>query len=174
MTQDANGQDFDLLGLVRSVTDGSGLRGPREIAAKVAENVPARQRLAALEQALIPYVREFLTRARSVAPVTPIQAGPRNRNSANSSRVSAIREAWRKTLTGQFHVGHGQWSVLADCSFDAVMFIAGERRENARRNAAAADMFERLADAVQAASADRVGDLPEWVLAEILTVEVAA
>lgn len=174
MTDDTNGHNFDLSGLVRSVTDGSGLRGPREIAAKVAENVPARQRLAALEQALIPYVREYLTRARNAAPVTPISAAPRNRNSANSSRVTAIREAWRKTLVGQFHVGHGQWAVLADCSFDAVMFIAGERRENARRNAAAADMFERLADAVRVASADRVGDLPESVLAEILTVEVAA
>lgn len=171
MTHESNGREFDLHALVRSVSDGGGLLGPREIAAKVAENVPAKLRLAALEEALVPYVREYLTRARSVRPLIPVSG---SRNSARSSKVAAIRDGWRRTLAGQFHVGSGQWQVLADCSYENVLFLAAERHENARRSAAAAGMFDALADAMKSAGVDRAGDLSESVLADVLSVEAAA
>jgi hypothetical protein len=172
MTTDASGREFDLHSLVRSVTDGSGLRGPREIAAKVAENVPAGKRLTALEEALVPYVRVYLQHARQPAPPAPTGVGARN--SARSSKVHAIREGWRRTLAGQFHVGAGHWQVLADCSYENVTFLAGERHENARRSAATAAMFDQLAEAMRSDGVDRVGDLPDSVLAQILATEVAA
>lgn len=163
---------FDLHALVRSVTDGSGLLGPREIAAKVAENVPANKRLAVLQEALVPYVRIYLQHARQ--PISAAPTGTGNRNSARSSKVSAIREGWRKTLAGQFHVGGGEWQTLADCSYENVAFLAAERRDVAARTIAAAEMFEALAKAMRKAKVDHVRELPESVLARILTTEDAA
>ncbi len=163
---------FDLHALVRSVTDGSSLRGPREIAAKVAENVPANKRLAALEDALVPYVRIYLQHARQPASPAPKQTG--NRNSARSSKVTAIREGWKKTLAGQFHIGAGEWQALADCTYENVAFLAAERRDVAARTVAAAEMFEALANAMRKAKVNHVRDLPESVLAQILTAEDVA
>ena len=167
----AESRAFDLHALVRDIAD-SGLLGPREIAAKVAENVPGSRLREALALALVPYVREFLTRARQPVVVSPQKA--RNVNSARSAKVQAIREGWRRVVSGQFHVGNGQWQVLADCSYEQVMFLVAERQEQARRNAAAAEMFERLADVMKRRKVARVGDLPESVLADILTIEDAA
>lgn len=166
--------DFDLHALVRSVTETSGLLGPREIAAKVAENVPRAKLRDALAAALVPFVREDLTRLRATAPIGPRPSAPSNRNSARSPKVRAVREAWRKVLAGQVHVGHGQWQVLADCSYDNVVFLANERHEVARRTAASGDRFERLASAMKKHKVSRVSELPESVLAEILSDEAAA
>lgn len=157
---------IDLRAMVREIADGSSLRGPREIAAKVAENVPAKQVRAALAEALVAYVREELTRARAV-PAAPAPAG--NRNSGRSSKVAAIREAWRRTLAGQFHVGEGRWARLAECSYEQVAFLAAERRDQAARNAAMAAVFERLATAMRTHGAAVVGDVPDETLAEILS-----
>jgi hypothetical protein len=160
----------NLRALIRDIAENSSLRGPREIAAKVAENIPAKQVRAALAEALVAYVREELTRARATsAPVLP-----GNVNSARSSKVAAIRDAWRRTLAGQFHVGAGVWQRLADCSREQVMFLAAERREMAERNAAAADMFDRLGAAMRKRHAKVVADLSEPVLAELLSAAVAS
>lgn len=173
---ESNPDEFALRSLVRAVTETSGLRGPREIAAKVAENVPDGQLRAALAEALVAYVRESLTRQRRILNLTTLSAPSHvgALNSARSSKVAAIRESWRRTLAGQFHVGHGQWEVLADCSVAQVAFIAHERREHARRNAHVAGMFDELAVAMKRRKATRVGDLPGPTLAQILTSEVAA
>lgn len=158
--------NVDLRAMIREVADGSSLRGPREIAAKVAENVPAKNLRAALAEALVAYVREELTRLRAVPTST---AAPGNRNSGRSSKVAAIREAWRRTLAGQFHVGKGRWEKLADCTYEQVAFLATERREQAERNAAAAAVFERLGEAMRKARAAVVADMPDETLAEILS-----
>lgn len=160
----------NLRDLIREVADGSSLRGPREIAEKVAENIPAKHVRAALAETLVAYVREELTRARAV-PVSPA-AG--KANSARSSKVRAVREAWRRVLAGQFHVGEGRWERLADCSYEAVTFLANERREMAARNAAAAEMFERLGEQMRQHRASVVAELPEPLLAEILSAEAAS
>lgn len=174
MSIESNRPEFDLHALVRSITEGSSLRGPREIAAKVAENVPAGKRLAALEEALVPYVRIYLQHARQPASPAPTAARTGNRNSARSSKAAAIREGWKKTLAGQFHVGGGEWQTLADCSYENVMFLAGERRTTAARTAAVAEMFETLAEAMREAKVKHVRELPESVLAQILTAEDVA
>jgi hypothetical protein len=160
---------LNLRALIRDIADNSSLRGPREIAAKVAESIPNRQVRAALAEALVAYVREELTRAR--ATTAPVLTG--NVNSARSSKVAAIR-GWRRTLVGQFHVGAGVWQRLADCSYEQVVFLAAERREMAERNAAAADMFDHLGATMRKRHAKVVADLPEPVLAELLSVAVAS
>lgn len=165
--------DFDLHAVVRSVTETSGLLGPREIAAKVAENVAQKHLRQALAVALVPFVREELTRRRAPAPLAPRPATS-NRNSARSPKVRAVREAWRKVLAGQVHVGRGQWQVLADCSYENVLFLATERHETARRTAASGDRFQRLADAMKKHKVGRVSELPDAVLAEILSDEAVA
>lgn len=161
-------EDFDLRTNVRKVIEESSLRGPQEIAAKVAENVPQKYLRKALATSLVEFVRQELQKARR--PLSPVSR-PRSNPSA---KVAAIREGWRKTLAGQFHVGSGRWEVLANCGYDEVMFLAGERFEHARRTNAAGQMFEELAEAIQAHGVGRAGDLPEQVLADILSREAAA
>lgn len=162
-------EDYDIHQTIRSTIAGSSLRGPREIAGKVAENVPQKHLRSVLAATLQEFVRQELQKARR--PLSPVASAPR---SGRSAKVSAIRDGWRKTLAGQFHVGNSEWQVLADCSYENVQFLAAERHEHARRTAAAGAMFDALAEAMKAHGVDRVGDLPESVLASILTQEVAA
>jgi len=163
-------EDYDLRTNVRKVIEESSLRGPQEIAAKVAENVPQKHLRTALSSALVEFVRQELQKARR--PLAPV-SGSRPRSNP-SAKVAAIREGWRRTLAGQFHVGDGRWQVLADCGYGEVLFLAGERFEHARRTNVAGQMFEALAEAIQGHGVDRAGDLPEPVLADILSREAAA
>lgn len=161
--------DFDLHALVRSVNDGSSFANPRDFAEKVAENVPSKALREALAEALVPFCRIFWQQQRSV--VTPM---PSARNSARSSKSRAIREAWRRTLAGHFHIGDGAWLPLAECSYENVCYLAAERHENARRSTAVGAMFDGLAEAMKEHGVGRAGELPESVLAQILTTEDVA
>lgn len=163
-------EDFDLRANVRKVTEESSLRGPHEIAAKVAENVPPTHLRKALALALVDFVRQELMKARR----SNLDLGIARVRSNPSARVAAIRDGWRRTLAGQFHIGNGQWEILANCGYEQVVFLAAERHEHARRNAAAGAMFEALAAAIQSHGVTRAGDLPEQVLAGILSREAEA
>ena len=170
--------EFDLRALVRQVATETSLRGPEEITAKVVEMVPDKHLRAALLLTLPDTVRRVLFQDRQpverYARQTEKQTAG-NVNSARSSMSKRIREGWRRTLAGQFHIGHGQWKVLGECTYDEVMFLSAERQAHAEANAAAAAMFARLAAAMKRRKATTAGDLPEKVLVELLTSpEVAA
>lgn len=153
---------FDLRAAVRHVLDTTDLADPRDIATKVAENVPANQRIYALTTALDPYVREAIQRRRNSNPIIG-SASPRT----GSSKVAAI-QAYARALRDQVHVGAGAWKPLGDCTYDDLMFAAEERREHARQNAAAAERYQTLADLVRDEGAARVADLPVEVLRDRL------
>lgn len=88
------------------------------------------------------------------APVLPVR----------SAKVAGIRDWWTRELRNPIHVGGKQWVRLGDCTFDDLMFAAAERRDLAERNAARAESFGKLAEAVKAAGVGRVRDLPTDVL----------
>jgi hypothetical protein len=151
--------DFSLKAEIKKVIDETDLTDPRDLAAKVAENIPVKLRLDALKQALPELVRVELTRARmSPPPMLP------NR----SSKVTAIREDWRRHLRDRVHVGRSEWVMLADCSAEHFRSAAEERRAFAAANLAAAARYELYAVACEEHGVDRFADLPESVQAALL------
>jgi hypothetical protein len=176
-------EEFSVAALVRRLIAETSLRGPRELGDKATEMVPAKHLRDALRQAMPHLVRYELQHDRRYTPpaaATSRQARTgeasermpgRNVNSARSSKAAAIREGWRKVITGQFHVGGKKWEVLADCSYEQVVFMAGERREKAAKNSWWAGRFTETAQEMRKHGVNRVGDLPEDVLRRLFTID---
>lgn len=166
---------YDLRAEIRNVLDGTGLTDPRDIATKVAENIPAKFRLAALRVALVPLVEQVNQQRRMSSAITGTGAGT-DRPASRSAKVSAIRDAWQVALRDRIHVGQGPaaWKLLGDCGYDDLMFAASERREHARRNAAKARRYAALAELLHTHGVATVGELPTDALADTLTSERAA
>lgn len=152
--------EFSLKAEIRKVVDTTDLADPRDIAAKVAENVPAKLLRAALAQALPELVRVELTRSRMSPPPAVLP----NR----SPKREAIAEMWRRHLRDRVHIGRSAWLLLADCSADNFRAAAAERRALATANLAAADRYQSYADACDKHGVDKFSDLPESVQAELL------
>lgn len=159
---------FDLTALVRKVMDETDLADPADIAAKVVQRVPAKDRLAALQQAMPTFVRVTVTRNRGPMAATSRRIG--RKQAGRSAKVAAIRAAapvWKRALRERLHVGRGQWLLLGECSYDHLMFAVAERREMALRNTASADRYEKVASALTEYGVETVQELPESVLAEL-------
>src|SRR5688572_9456756 len=135
--------DFNLKHEIKKVIDSTDLANPHDIAAKVAESIPAKLLRVALAQALPELVRVELGRARTHAVPQPTTASNR------SSKVTGIREAWRRHLRDRVHVGRGIWQMLADCTAENFRAAAEERRANAAANLAAADRYDGYAEACE-------------------------
>lgn len=152
---------FNLKVEIKKIIDTTDLADPRDIAVKVAESIPAKLLREALAQALPELVRVELGRVRQYNPAPT--TGP-NR----SSKVTAIRDAWRRHLRDRIHIGRGVWQMLADCTAENFRAAAEERRVNAARSLALADRYDRYAEACETHGVDRFADLPESVQAELL------
>lgn len=155
--------DLDLAALVRAVINETDLTDPYDIGQKVAEQVPSKQLRPALAVAVSYMARTQFgrDRGRALAPVASAA------NPTRSAKVAAFREnaeAWRKALHIRIHIGDGNRLLLADCSYDHLMFAAGERRQHAAQNIAAAEVYESLADQLRRLKVTRVADLPDAVL----------
>lgn len=157
--------DFSLKAEIKKVVDTTDLADPREIAAKVAENIPAKMLRQALAQALPELVRVELTRSRR-PPTAPAP-------SAHSAKRTAIAEMWRRHLRDRVHIGQSGWLLLGDCSAENFRTAAAERRALAIANSAAAEKYDRYADACDEHGVDRFADLPEALQAELLQGEAA-
>lgn len=90
-----------------------------------------------------------------------------------SAKVAAIREAWRARLNERYATGRGYVRV-ADLSPDEVAGLASASWGLAASNAAKAQRWEKTHAACAEHSVARVGDLPEVVLRDLFTYEVAA
>lgn len=164
------GSEFHLGALVRQVMDETDIADPHELAAKVAEMVPARLRLEALRQALPTFVRVRVTQDRGSHTVSPSARGSGNTNSGRSSKVAAIRAAapaWKKALRERLNVGDRVWRFLGECTIENLRFAAVQRRQMALHNSEAAGRYDRIADALETHSVETVQQLPEPVLAEL-------
>lgn len=146
--------DLNLRATVRAVLAGTDEPDPGVIAELVMAQIPAKQRAAALDQALRLFVRQVIseTRVSRVGKVTPI-VSPR------SWKGQGIRDGWQRRLRDRVHVGDSAWKLLADCTYDDLMRAATERQNLADRNAAWARTYKEFALAVSEAGVDTFGDL---------------
>jgi hypothetical protein len=157
--------DFNLRALVREVSDESGAADPTVLADAVYKRVAAKDRPAALREAL----RHFVRLNVSIDRMTPaVQERSDDKPAGRSWKRDGIRQGWRAHLRQRLHVADG-WKFLGDCGFDDLMFAAAERREIASRTMAAADRYEALAKLLANHNVTRVADLPDEVLDEIET-----
>lgn len=157
---------YNLRAAVDQVIDESGLIDPREIARKVAENVPARHRVDVLAEALADFVRVRQGQRRAANPAI----GPA---SGRSAKVAAIRDGWRRYLQDSVHVGDAVHLPLGQCTYADLTYAAGERQTLAARNLAAARRYESLAELLKRHDAERVADLPAEVLRGLFTERAA-
>lgn len=160
--------DFDIRQAVRAVIDETDLASPDEIADKVVGNVPTSQLRRVVRVLLRDFVRIELHSGRQPAPPPPV---------GQSSKVTAIRDAaprWAAMLRQRVHVGNSEWKFLAECSYENLMFLATERRQNAARNLKAANGYEVLAKALTTHGVSRVEDLPTSVVASLVEDDEAA
>lgn len=156
---------FDLSALVREVANGSVSPHPEAIAKEVLSRIARGQEHAALEQSLIGYVRQCVSRTRAHIPVQH-SSGPPKPNS--SWKVTGIREAWRKALRTSINVGPQSYKFLADCTADDLTYAEQNRRAHAARNVAAAEEFAGLRGLLVQHGVATVAELPEPVLAATL------
>lgn len=159
--------EFNLRHLVREVAEESGAADPADLADAVFKKVPAKERPAALREALHHFVRMTVSFDRSMPPAAEERTGS-GKPGTRSWKRDGVRRGWRAHLRQRLHVEDG-WKFLGDCGFDDLMFAAAERREIASRTMAAADRYEALAKLLANHNVTRVADLPDEVLDEIET-----
>lgn len=162
--------EFDLQAVVNVVLDGTELTDPRQVAAAVASQIPAKDRLAALTQALDSFVREAMQRRRQRNPIV----GPRA--TGRSAKVAAIRGWWERAMNDRVNVGPRatDWKHLGDCGYDDLMYAAASRWDKAREITAAGDRYAELAKLLNRHSVTSVKALPPEAVQALLFGKVAA
>jgi hypothetical protein len=163
---------YDVQRVIREIIEDTDLTNPREIAAKVAENIPDEDLHDALGMVLPHYVRLVLGQHRaSVAPPAPLLgpgaiAPPAPEGTAppgpagTSAKVRAIRDAAPQWLRERVHVGSSRWKLLGDCTCEDLMFLARERVDNAERLKNRAKTYLDLAHLMEQHNVGLVADLP--------------
>lgn len=160
---------YSLNDAVKHVLDTSDATSPEDIAELVAADVPHREWREVLAQALGPYVRAAIAHRRQGNPILAgaVHGGAGRTQSARSPKVTGIREeARQKALRDRLSVGDDRHKFLGDCTFEDLMFAAGERRTQARRNEAKAAQYEALALLLQERGVSTVAELPDSDLDE--------
>lgn len=146
----------DLYQQVRAVLDETDLTDPHEIAAKVADQLPAKELRQAVRELLAAYVRTQFAR------LTPRGYDPTSTYSAKRAAIAAAAPDW---LRRRVCVAPGRFALLGECGYDALHYAEQTRRDHAARVEAAADWFHELAEAVKSHKVPRVDALPPAVLA---------
>jgi hypothetical protein len=171
--------NFNLRQHVRELLTSSAIADPRQLAAEAFADIPAESYGPALRQCLPDVIREEIRHSRNFTPAPVMGEQPRviggGSKARPSPKVASIRAMWQVRLHERIHIGPepSDWKLLGDCTFDQLMFAAGERRELAARNEAKAVEYAELAEAVRAAGVERVRDLPAGMLRARLESEAA-
>jgi len=158
--------EFNVRAVIREVVEESGLTDPGEIAAKVAENVPAKALRPVLAEVLRDTVRIALHSYKTWRQPSPEPERDRRPSSGRSAKVGAIRD-WARVLRQPVAVEGNVWKQFGECSADDLAFLAVDRRENAAESLAAAVRFEKYAAALDEHGAEAVADLSDEVIASI-------
>lgn len=172
ITASSAGPDFNLRALVREVSREAHEPDTQLIAKEVARRLPPEHAEAVLVDALSEYVRHYLTTARPRLLTATTPTG--NTNSGRSSKVRGIRDAWRRYLDeAAYDTATGQkW--LGDLDATDLVFVADGLERKAREQMAKSARFREMSAALAEHEAERVRDLPDAVLAEFLSGDVAA
>lgn len=170
-------EDFNLRAVIRDVCDNAVDLNLHKLVAETEARIRPEDRHAALLQALPLVVDDVIGKIRTHTRIST-DAGERagdaqdelqRKRSARSSKVSGIREHWRRALLEMHSVNRsGDLKRLGDLNRDDLLFNIHAREEVARRNTAKALQFRGLLDLVTRHDVERVADLPEPVLAATL------
>lgn len=150
---------FDLRALVRDVIRTTDAVGPDSVAEQVHARIPAKQRDAALVEALVEVARQVLTRERS-GPVEPLPGLYESPRPNRSRKVAGIR-AHARALRDQVAVGERTWKRLGDCTFDDLQHAAEVRERMAASNANRAAQYRALAEVLGRSGASTVAELSD-------------
>jgi hypothetical protein len=156
--------DYDLRASIRVVMDETDLASPDEIATKVAAGIPRDQLRAVLVLTLKAFVHAEMTRIRP-----RLRGAGLDSPAADSAKVRAIREAAPRWMRERVFVGT-DWRLLSDCTYENLLFLVQDRMTHAAQNQAAADRYQRIADAVKRHKVSRVADLPKTALTRLESV----
>lgn len=149
-----------------------------DVARRVIAGFTAAEAASALATVMPTYVRKVCSEARSVLggvgdagdttePVEPVEhkftPAP-----GQSWKVKGIREGWRKHLGSVYS---GERGPMRLCHFGVpdIKHLVGELNHQSTQMAGKAALFDRLRSAVEHAGVATVGDLPDDVLAAILS-----
>lgn len=166
---------FNLRGIVKAVCDTSSATNDDELAKEVLAQIDRLDEHAALEQALLAFVRGFVSRdhrplsapqtaATSHSPVDA-QGGGAGGGVVpfRSRKVSAIRsmsQQWQDQLKARVNIGHKERKFWGDCTLDDLAFIAKHRRDLAEANLATAGYVDNIAQLMREFAVDTVRELP--------------
>lgn len=157
---------FDLRTLIREKLASTDEADPGVIAGQVIAAIPKSQYGAALTQVMRLFVRQVISENRGrgrASNVTPLRRSP-----GKSWKGQGIRDGWQLRLNDPLHVGHAQWKLLRNCTYDDLTVIADERQQKADQNARVARMYRSYATAVSEAGVETFGDLPTEQLMHLL------
>lgn len=168
--------EFNLSQLIREVVDTSTIADPAGLAKEVAKRIGRNQERVALEQALTPLVRVFLSQLRastqhaSGGQSSGDDQGIPAAGGSRSRKVASIRETWARMLRDRVSTGPDStdWKFLADCTVEDLRYAEQIRRDHAAATLVSADRFAGLAELLVEHRVATVGQLPKPVLAETL------
>lgn len=158
--------DFNVRELIRDVIDSSGLADPGEIADVVLAKISDDDLRSALRSVLRSAVRMQLGHERKNL------AEQSASNATGANRANQVRHWYERTLQMSLHVadkdGQPVWARFGDCTAAQLEFVANERREKARMNAAQALVYERVQAWMKTKRAKTVSDLSAEDLREAM------
>lgn len=165
---------FDLRALVRDVCDTSTSADPVVVMTEVRRRIAQADQGAALEQALLTFVRHMISQRR-VLTLGGHQGFETQRFDAPgghpSWKVTGIRNAWRATLLRQrLSVGEAPtaWKFFGDCTGNDLTYAADVRDQLAVSNALQAQRLRDLAKLLAEHGVTTVKELPDDVLGSAL------
>jgi hypothetical protein len=166
--------EFDLRALIREVRDTLPAPDPRLLAKEVHRRVRRSDLDSALAQALPALVYSMISSERSSSsPGGQLRDDTHITAAAGgfvSSKVAGIA-AWHRKLSNWINVGPNvdEWKLLRDCTASDLDYSASTKEEHARRVQAHATELRTLAALLTEHRVTTVGELPEAVLAPVLS-----
>lgn len=151
---------------VRKVLVETELSDPHDIADALLAKLKGQAARDALAECLPQYVRIVLSGERRRDRLDPAMGATTNQRSTAGSSRSSKWAAARSLFRQPIYVG--QWRQLGELTVEEVTWLVDDRDRQAKELMIARDRWSALRDLMTRRKADRVADLPESEVAEVL------
>lgn len=155
--------EFSLRAIAISVLLEMDTEDRESVLKEIERRIPAEMLGEALHQAIPAFAHSVMPRWPS--PVPDLADSGKARATGRSSKVAAIRDAWKRHLEGRYTVEDGSLRRLGDFRQEDLIFMAGQLEDKARRNRTRAKAMKDLAAALGEHKVTVVRDLPPDFLA---------
>ena len=161
MSVPASNLEFDLWGLIRQALRASRSPDPYAVLDTVEQAIPDEELRTCVRLMLPDAIQQISKNLRRAYAETDPKVGP-------SHGWRAVREASHEIRTWRIPLAKGR-KYLADLTVEDVRQVAEAYRGRAAANESWAKRYDRLAEVMEEAEAETAGDLPDEVLAEVLS-----